>query len=109
MLIYFFIPILLYSLIKINIMTKFICFSLNVREMFRLKQISSHFSVADGCFFRRRRLFCACKLYHYSAIINPSSAPLAPLEPHPPNKLLVWVLRACHWPVRERANDIKKP
>ena len=43
MLTYFFIPIILYSFIKIIIMTIFICFSLYVREMFCFKQISSHY------------------------------------------------------------------
>ena len=35
-------------------MTIFIFISLYVREMFRFKQISSYFSIADVCFFRRR-------------------------------------------------------
>ena len=33
-------------------MTIFICISENMREMFRLKQNSSRFSVADVCFLR---------------------------------------------------------
>ena len=82
MLIYFFIPIILYSFKKIIIMTIFICFSLYVREMFCFKQISSHFSVADVCFLGLRRFFCVCQWYHFSVIINPISAP-APRPSHP--------------------------
>ena len=93
MLIYIFIPNILYSFLKINIITTFICFSLYVREMFRLKQISSHFSVADVCFLGRRRFFCACQWYHYSAIINHISAPAPRPSPTPPSPQQQWALK----------------
>ena len=99
MLIYFFIPIILYILIKINIMTIFICISLYIREMFSFKQISSHFSITDVCFFRwRTGGFTAHAndnvITRLLTLTN--SAPLALSHPTLPPlaKLLVWVLRA---------------
>ena len=67
-------------------MTIFICISLYVREMFCFKQISSHFTIADVCFFRRRgRGFSA---HANDTIILwlltlTNLAPLAPLPTHP--------------------------
>ena len=71
----------------------FICISLYIREMFRFKQISSHFSNPDVCFFRRRG-------GGFSAHANDTiilrlltltnSAPLAPLPTHPPTTGLSW-------------------
>ena len=86
MLIYFFIPIILYDLITINIMTIFIWLSLYKREMFHFQQISSHFSVADVCFFRR----CSGGFSpHANDTINPRllnltrlPLPLTPPSPH---------------------------
>ena len=110
MLIYFFIPIILYILIEINIMTIFICISLSIREMFRFKQISSYISIADVCFLRRRGGGFSV---HANDTIIPrlltltNSAPLAPLPTHPPPTGIAgfWVLRACHWPTRARTGQ----
>ena len=51
MLIYFFIPITLFILIKINIMAILICISLYVREIFCFNKLVL---IVDVCFFRRR-------------------------------------------------------
>ena len=73
-------------------MTIFVCFSLYIREMFRLKQISSHVSVADVCFLWQLRFFCACQWYHYSMIFNPIYTP-APHPSHtPPFPQQQWAL-----------------
>ena len=93
-------------------MTIFFCISLQVREMFRFNQISSHFSIADVCFFRRcGRGFSV----HVKDTIIPrlltltNSAPLAPLPTHPPPTSIAFSLAfsspACHGPTRARTGQ----
>ena len=82
MLIYFFIPIILIILIKINIMVILICISLYEREIFCFKQISSY------RFFRQRgEGFSA----HANETINTRLLTLTNSAPLPPRTLIVLI------------------
>ena len=64
-------------------MTISIAYSLYVREMFRFKQISSHFFVVDV--FRMAEVFLCMSVIHFSVIIDPILAPAPRPSPTPPN------------------------
>ena len=107
MLIYFFIPIILFILIKINIMAILICISLYVREMFCFKQKSSHRRCC--CFFRRRGGGFSA---HANETINTrlltltNSAPLSPTLPHAPAPGVSLAQPGTHRPMTAREKHL---